>query len=569
MDAYDKLTEQKNITALDEQQFNKLIKDFQTEYLTTINYGERIRLHRQPGNLRNELLEGIYKYLNVIQQREEMRYQTEKTSGHVPTVIVEIWQSDHTLRSCYNAIKKYCAQTSTDFTTIAVHMAEYKAMLRLAHMLQRANRLKKPAVSPAKSQIHINSANTAINNPKVFIHYSWDNEPHKAWVLALVNKLVYDGVDVLFDRYELGIGSNNTHFMEKIAHTDKVVMIMTEGYRQKADNRTGGIGYEYQIISNEMNKDQTHNHKFLPVLRQGLRENSIPIFLQSFLALPMVNDLTFEQDYIELLRNIYDDPAIKKPPLGKKPNFEQTTGVSQTPKPEISLFDLDFTHEAVHDLLGPPQLTSGLIETYWSHGLVIFYNRHWDKVDGILAKQVESGIAYQEPILGIKVGDSFAEVKTKIGNPLYWGLPDDFTSFALYHINGRYLGVSIWRANPEDNAANFKFGSVFSIAYCAEHSILACEPIVVVAIEEIKAGKIPSHIESEHSIDAINLNALYFQEPYIALPTQIGPYGGYLVTVIFRESQKIVDFRLYDLSWSNLVIRGITERAPEVASNEK
>jgi hypothetical protein len=66
-------------------------------------------------------------------------------------------------------------------------------------------------------------------NPAVFIHYSWDNEKHKEWVLFLANRLVADGVDVTLDRFDLKIGSNNTYFMEKVEKVDKVVLIRKEG----------------------------------------------------------------------------------------------------------------------------------------------------------------------------------------------------------------------------------------------------------------------------------------------------------------------------------------------------
>jgi hypothetical protein len=38
--------------------------------------------------------------------------------------------------------------------------------------------------------------------------------------------------------------------MEKISQADKVILIMTESYKKKADDRTKGVGYEFQMISN-------------------------------------------------------------------------------------------------------------------------------------------------------------------------------------------------------------------------------------------------------------------------------------------------------------------------------
>lgn len=156
---------------------------------------------------------------------------------------------------------------------------------------------------------------------KVFLQYSWDNEPHKEWVLELANRLTFDGVDLCFDRYDLKVGSNNHHFMEKIESSQKVILIMSSGYKAKADARSGGIGYEYQIMSSEIADELTTTEKFIPVLRDGDPKISIPRLLQPFLFLDMREDKLFEQRYLELLHLVYGEPLIKKPKLGIKPLF--------------------------------------------------------------------------------------------------------------------------------------------------------------------------------------------------------------------------------------------------------
>ena len=91
-------------------------------------------------------------------------------------------------------------------------------------------------------------------NPTVFIHYSWDSENHKKWVLNLANRLIKNGVDVFLDRFDLKIGSNLSCFMEKVVDSTKVLIIATENYKVKPENREGGVGYEFQMISGEISK---------------------------------------------------------------------------------------------------------------------------------------------------------------------------------------------------------------------------------------------------------------------------------------------------------------------------
>ncbi|TDN97661.1 SEFIR domain-containing protein [Sunxiuqinia elliptica] len=374
-----------------------------------------------------------------------------------------------------------------------------------------------------------------------------------------------DGVDLFFDRFDLQIGSNNTYFMEKIDSAQKVILIMTKDYKIKADNRKNGIGYEYQIISSIISKSISSNRKFLPILRNGSPEESIPTFLQSFLFLDMRNNNTFEKDYITLLRSIYEEPEFKKPQIGKKPDFVKLSKAADKKTIKSTdigeLFKLGRDKKFVHKNLGEPQYDYGLIESFWSHGIQIYYNRHSENVDGVLLKRLPSGVTYEGNLLGVSLGSSFAEVKSILGNPINWGLPDAYTSFAFYHIDKRYLTLAIWRNKPDKDDSDFKIGSIYGIAYCEECSALSCEPIVAITIEDIRAGRnskfLEKGLETFHNVDP---NASFFHEPYDMVPAQFGIFGGYFVTVAFRESKTILVFWLYDLGWQSFVVRMIANR---------
>jgi hypothetical protein len=410
-------------------------------------------------------------------------------------------------------------------------------------------------------------------DPKVFIHYSWDDENHKRWTLFLADRLISDGVEVYFDRYDLKLGSNNNYFMEKISKADKVLLIMTPEYKDKADERKSGVGYEYQIISTEFSKNISSNEKFIPILRIGQSSDSIPAFLQGFLFLNMTNDKEFEHRYLELLKNIYNEPLIQKPAKGKRPNFKSLEKnlqkVEETNSTDYGkVLTLGITKRQTHKILGEPQEANQLAETYWSHGLQVYYNRHWDKVDGVLAKRQPSGIIFEGEICGVKLGDSFAEVKSKLGNPINWGLPDPYTSFAFYKLEDKFLTIALWRDNPEAEYVDFKLGTVYAIGYSEAHSFLACEAIVSVTIEQIRQGKKLSYLERRPKGYDFDFSADFLREKYIMLPTQFGMFGGYFVTVFFEESKKLVDFWLYDLAWTYLVIRIIAVRKDDETESE-
>lgn len=160
--------------------------------------------------------------------------------------------------------------------------------------------------------------------PKVFISYSWDSEVHKKWVLDLAIKLRENGIDAILDQWELGPGKPISNFMGKsIEISDRVICIMTPNYKTKsnAEEPKGGVAYESSIMAAETIKNISTT-KFIPLLRDGNDNNAIPDFLIGRTYIDIRNDNSFEDRLEELLRNIYNEPKDKKPPIGRRPKFD-------------------------------------------------------------------------------------------------------------------------------------------------------------------------------------------------------------------------------------------------------
>jgi hypothetical protein len=85
----------------------------------------------------------------------------------------------------------------------------------------------------------------------------------------------------------------------------------------------------------------------------------------------MTKDDDFEFRYIELLKNIYDEPLLKKPEKGKKPDFDKLEkNLIKSKKVKIEndydkILNLGITKRQAHKILGEPQSDEGLLETYW------------------------------------------------------------------------------------------------------------------------------------------------------------------------------------------------------------
>ncbi len=76
-------------------------------------------------------------------------------------------------------------------------------------------------------------------HPTAFISYSWDNDPHLAWVRDLASRLRSDGVDVTLDQWHAVPGDQLPKFMETaIRDNDYVLIVCTPNCRPRYPNRS-------------------------------------------------------------------------------------------------------------------------------------------------------------------------------------------------------------------------------------------------------------------------------------------------------------------------------------------
>ena len=112
----------------------------------------------------------------------------------------------------------------------------------------------------------------AENPKKVFIAYSHDSPDHKQWVSELAARLRHNGIDARLDQWDLGLGDDITRFMEReIVGADRVLVICTDEYVNKANAAEGGVGYERMIVNAELVQN-LGTDKFIPIIRQASRK---------------------------------------------------------------------------------------------------------------------------------------------------------------------------------------------------------------------------------------------------------------------------------------------------------
>ncbi len=143
MTAEEIIEQLKSTGELSFDKFYELINDFQLQFLRQENYEERKGLHRNPIEVKSEILRKLGDLDLAIQNREWMRDNNveKREVNYVPFLVKETWRSDKRLKSLYSAVKRYCEVRKKDFITIAVHMAEYRAVNRLILRIRRDIRL--------------------------------------------------------------------------------------------------------------------------------------------------------------------------------------------------------------------------------------------------------------------------------------------------------------------------------------------------------------------------------------------------------------------------------------------
>lgn len=166
---------------------------------------------------------------------------------------------------------------------------------------------------------------SSIDSPKVFISYSWKPIANKQKTISLAERLENEGVNVIIDEWNLAEGQDKYQFMEQMVNNPdvkRVLIICNKEYAEKANKKTGGVGIESLIISDEI-YSKADQKKFIPIIfeRDSEGKEFVPTFIKSRIYIDLSNDENFEGEYEKLMRNIFDKPASKRPPRGTPPAY--------------------------------------------------------------------------------------------------------------------------------------------------------------------------------------------------------------------------------------------------------
>lgn len=165
---------------------------------------------------------------------------------------------------------------------------------------------------------HVETSAVVQQHPTAFISYAWEGEDHKSWVRQLASQLRDHGVDVELDQWAAAPGDQLPEFMERAIRANTFVLIIcTPAYKDKSDERKGGVGYEGDIMTAEVFTRRNHR-KFIPILRRGEWREAAPSWLSGSYYVDLRGEQDSEAQYKDLLNTLHGR-RMEAPPLGAPP----------------------------------------------------------------------------------------------------------------------------------------------------------------------------------------------------------------------------------------------------------
>lgn len=176
---------------------------------------------------------------------------TEMAKRNIDNNLVEM------LNKSFQAANPYLklVSASNEFGTSAIKFIITKVRQELIIGLQK---LVKKNLVTVNQTLEIN-----VDLKNVFVTYAWENDEHNDKVISFVDFLRKKGYNATMDRKESQEQTSinlNRMMIEGIQNSDKVIIILSPKYKEKAEKFIGGVGTEFPIIVEEI---KTNNNKFV------------------------------------------------------------------------------------------------------------------------------------------------------------------------------------------------------------------------------------------------------------------------------------------------------------------
>ena len=155
---------------------------------------------------------------------------------------------------------------------------------------------------------------------KIFISYSYDCEEHEVWVKKLADDLEsYMEFHVVFDKYDLDSFSDKNKFMEDaIFDSDLILVVSTNEYAKKANERTGGVGIEtFMATARHWEESTSRNASNIILIKRDKGDSCIPNYLKGKMYINFSEDNVYQQACRKLIDLVSEYKNKSRPPKTK------------------------------------------------------------------------------------------------------------------------------------------------------------------------------------------------------------------------------------------------------------
>lgn len=144
---------------------------------------------------------------------------------------------------------------------------------------------------------------------RVFISHTSKSAIDIEWVKHLADFLIKQGIQARLDRLHLRRGMDLPQWMcNELAMASKVVVICDEAYKEKADGRSGGVGWETMIIQGDIAKLPPDSTKYQVVVRCEDMDQGTPLYLKTKFAFHVPPSADMDAFRADLVRELLDLP---------------------------------------------------------------------------------------------------------------------------------------------------------------------------------------------------------------------------------------------------------------------
>ena len=150
---------------------------------------------------------------------------------------------------------------------------------------------------------------------RVFISHTSKTEDAIEWVKSLALYLIEQGIQARLDQFHLRRGMDLPQWMcNELALARKVIVVCDEAYKQKADGRLGGVGWETMIIQGDIASLPPDSTKYQVVVRAEDMHKGLPMYLRTRYAFHSPNkaaDQMFRDELVKELLDLPIDPTLE------------------------------------------------------------------------------------------------------------------------------------------------------------------------------------------------------------------------------------------------------------------